>query len=184
MYFFLVLTELTVVGVLDAYCPHMGANLAVGGQVVGDTLQCPFHLWQFALDGKVTRIPYADKPPEIAKTKSWPVTEYHGQICVYFDAEGRAPPYQLNRFTEIDSGAMVYHNSYEKVINMHIQEFAENSVDYMHFQPLHGRMKVPWTDIYIPGLNIRHSACWVRLEVCHCKSPTNVIFLTCTSHVV
>ncbi len=33
--------------VLDAYCPHMGANLAVGGTVKGDCLECPFHQWQF-----------------------------------------------------------------------------------------------------------------------------------------
>ena len=48
--------------VLDAYCPHMGANIAVGGRVVGDCLECPFHGWQFrGADGKVTKIPYADK---------------------------------------------------------------------------------------------------------------------------
>ena len=33
--------------VLDAYCPHLGANLAVGGQVKGDCIECPFHQWQF-----------------------------------------------------------------------------------------------------------------------------------------
>ena len=32
---------------LDAYCPHLGANLAVGGQVKGDCIECPFHQWQF-----------------------------------------------------------------------------------------------------------------------------------------
>ena len=47
---------------LDAYCPHMGANIAVGGHVIGDCLECPFHGWQFrGSDGKVTKIPYADK---------------------------------------------------------------------------------------------------------------------------
>ena len=33
--------------VLDAYCPHLGANLAVGGKVHGDCIECPFHQWQF-----------------------------------------------------------------------------------------------------------------------------------------
>ncbi len=33
--------------VLDAYCPHLGANLAVGGKVKGDCIECPFHQWQF-----------------------------------------------------------------------------------------------------------------------------------------
>ena len=38
---------------VDAHCPHLGANLAVGGKVVGNCIQCPFHLWQF--DGQDNR---------------------------------------------------------------------------------------------------------------------------------
>jgi nitrite reductase/ring-hydroxylating ferredoxin subunit len=40
------------VGVLDADCPHLGANMAIEGKVVGDCLQCPFHLIEFGADGK------------------------------------------------------------------------------------------------------------------------------------
>lgn len=48
--------------VLDAYCPHLGANLAVGGRVLGDCLECPFHGWQFqGSDGKCVKVPYAEK---------------------------------------------------------------------------------------------------------------------------
>lgn len=48
--------------VVDAYCPHLGANLAVGGQVVGNCIECPFHGWQFrGTDGKCVKIPYAEK---------------------------------------------------------------------------------------------------------------------------
>ncbi len=48
--------------VVDAYCPHLGANLAVGGRVVGGCIECPFHGWQFrGADGKCVKIPYADK---------------------------------------------------------------------------------------------------------------------------
>ena len=69
MYFFVLGQNLAVFRddkgeayVLDAYCPHMGANIAVGGHVIGDCLECPFHGWQFrGSDGKVTKIPYADK---------------------------------------------------------------------------------------------------------------------------
>ena len=31
----------------DAYCPHLGAHLGVGGKVRGATLECPFHGWAF-----------------------------------------------------------------------------------------------------------------------------------------
>ena len=44
---------------LDAYCPHMGANLGAGGQVKGSCLECPFHGWRFdGNSGKCVSIPY------------------------------------------------------------------------------------------------------------------------------
>jgi len=55
-------TRAGVVHILDAYCPHLGANMAVGGAVRGDCLECPFHLWRFkGEDGKCSVIPYTDK---------------------------------------------------------------------------------------------------------------------------
>jgi cholesterol 7-dehydrogenase len=37
---------------VDAYCTHLGANLAVGGIVNGDCLTCPFHHWSFNGNGQ------------------------------------------------------------------------------------------------------------------------------------
>ena len=39
--------------VLDAFCPHLGANLAVCGQVKKNCLVCPFHAWEFNGNGEV-----------------------------------------------------------------------------------------------------------------------------------
>lgn len=48
--------------VLDAYCPHLGANLGVGARVVGDCIECPFHGWKYrGQDGKCTEIPYSEE---------------------------------------------------------------------------------------------------------------------------
>lgn len=65
--------------VLDAYCPHLGANLAIGGIVercrirIGgdknnnkivhkqeeDCIRCPFHSWAFRMsDGNCVDVPY------------------------------------------------------------------------------------------------------------------------------
>ena len=50
---------------LDAFCPHLGANLAVGGKVRGSCLECPFHAWRFnGDDGKCVNIPGAKKSKE------------------------------------------------------------------------------------------------------------------------
>ena len=47
--------------VLDAYCPHLGAHLAVGGTVVGDHIRCPFHGWKFDGTGVCTEVPGLDR---------------------------------------------------------------------------------------------------------------------------
>lgn len=56
---------------VDAYCPHLGADLAAGGRVVGSCIECPFHGWRFrGEDGKCTHIPYAGKgepPPALQR---------------------------------------------------------------------------------------------------------------------
>ena len=54
------------VHVVDAYCPHLGANMAAGGIVKGDCLECPFHGWLFnGDDGSCAHIPYAKKSKKI-----------------------------------------------------------------------------------------------------------------------
>src|SRR5689334_11852890 len=52
-----------VASVVDAYCPHLGAHVGIGGRVVGDCVECPFHGWQFDGGGACTSIPYANKIP-------------------------------------------------------------------------------------------------------------------------
>ena len=43
--------------VLDAYCPHLGANLGVGGTVIGEEVKCPFHGWKWDFEGKCIEVP-------------------------------------------------------------------------------------------------------------------------------
>lgn len=154
-------TESGEAKVLDAYCPHMGADLGVGSKVVGDCIECPFHKWTFNGEGKCTHIPYSKKAPEFAKARSWQVLEYHKLVCVWYDAEGRDPPYVPPRIKEIDEGKFVYRGKYDALVKMHIQEFAENSADFQHFDPLHGQMCLPFTLIPIPGMRIIHEADWI-----------------------
>ncbi|CAG9790622.1 unnamed protein product [Diatraea saccharalis] len=48
---------------VDAYCPHLGANLAVGGAVIGNCIECPFHKWKFGEDGACVSVPGVEKGP-------------------------------------------------------------------------------------------------------------------------
>lgn len=124
---------------LDAYCPHMGAHLGAGGRVSGDCLECPFHGWRFrGEDGKCTHIPYADKIPEVARVKSWPVCEVNSWIYLWYHAEGLDPTWQLPEIEEITKGSWVFRGRTEHIINAHIEEIPENGADVSHLSQVHG----------------------------------------------
>lgn len=72
-------SESNEVFVLDAYCPHMGANLGknyfkaqfwykilvfklgIGGIVKDNCIECPFHQWRFSgMDGSCVDVPYSE----------------------------------------------------------------------------------------------------------------------------
>ena len=108
--------------VLDAYCPHMGANIGVGGRVIENCLQCPFHGWTFrGEDGKCVDIPYAKKVPDFAKTKQWPTFEANGQIMIWYHAEGIEPTWKPEVMPEIVSGEWSYKGKTVHIINAHIE---------------------------------------------------------------
>ncbi|KAJ3316535.1 hypothetical protein HDU76_001723 [Blyttiomyces sp. JEL0837] len=144
------------VGALDAMCPHLGANIAVGGKVIGNAVECPFHGWQFDKSGKCTHIPYADNVPDVAKTKMWPTREIAGNIMIWFDAEERAPLYEPRAFPL--QGKNYYHvTGRSATLPMHIQDFAENAADWMHFGQVHSRLALPIIDRFF---YVKHKTRW------------------------
>ncbi|XP_053551741.1 cholesterol 7-desaturase nvd [Bombina bombina] len=131
-------THMGKVYVVDAYCPHLGANLAVGGRVVGDCIECPFHGWQFrGEDGKCVRIPYAEKVPEFAKIKTWASCEINGMIFVWYHCDGVDPTWTIPEQEEITNKEWVYQGRTEHFVNAHIEEIPENAADVAHLSYLH-----------------------------------------------
>jgi cholesterol 7-dehydrogenase len=149
------------IGVVDSYCPHQGADISVGGEVKGDCIRCPFHHWTFDAHGHVTQVPNVKRLPRV-DLDSWPARESNGMIFVYYGGPERAaPPYELAEHADIDSGRMLYRGEHcAGEVNMHLIEFAENSVDFEHFAPVHGGMLVPWTQLRVPFMDITHRPTW------------------------
>uniref|UniRef100_A0A4W3J4N6 cholesterol 7-desaturase n=3 Tax=Callorhinchus milii TaxID=7868 RepID=A0A4W3J4N6_CALMI len=137
--------------VVDAYCPHLGANLAVGGRVAGDCIECPFHGWQFrGEDGKCTKIPYAEKVPDFARIKTWPTCELNGMVFVWYHCDGINPTWSIDGQEEIQSGQWVYRGRTEHYVNSHIQEIPENASDFAHLAHLH-------KPSFLSGADLRYS---------------------------
>ena len=64
-----------VARISDAYCPHLGADIGVGGKVEDNCVRCPFHAWKFGPDGACVEVPYAKRIPPRARIGTYPVDE-------------------------------------------------------------------------------------------------------------
>ncbi len=131
------------VGVLDAYCCHMGAHLGHGGCVEDNAVKCPFHAWKFDKDGTCVDVPYAQKTPPKAKMKAWHVREHSDMILVWHDIDGNEPAWEVPVFEEVgrEDWSEPFHRQWR--IRSHNQEMGENVVDTAHFKYLHGMTQQP-----------------------------------------
>lgn len=121
--------------VTDAYCPHLGANITVGGSIRGDCVTCPFHEWSFdGNTGKCMDIPYAEKVIfTIPKNRS--VDEYY----LYFNLRSqRVPNYQLKRIWK----PMVLFTCGFIQITLNPRGFHPCWTNYPHLHPNLGYTKV------------------------------------------
>ncbi|KAK3921919.1 Cholesterol 7-desaturase [Frankliniella fusca] len=131
--------ETGTVHVLDAYCPHMGANMAEGGLVHGDCLRCPFHEWSFnGHDGKCSNVPYAQKVPDFARVKRWESMETNGYVFVWHHAEGEPPSWWPQPVASVVDGSWSFVGRNEFLVSCHIQEIPENGADVAHLNAVHG----------------------------------------------
>ena len=151
----------------DPFCPHLGAHLGYGGKVVGNDLQCPFHLWSFNGQGGVTDIPYAKViPPKLKRAclPTWPIQEAMGVVFVWYHPKKAAPKWELASRPEFDEEHWVLGATYEWIINIHMQEIAENGQDYAHFRTLHQVKSPPTAEFKIEG--------WTRRNTVEAKMAT------------
>ncbi len=151
-------TESGLAKVLDAYCPHMGAHLGYGirdhagggSSVVGESIVCPFHGWQYNGEGQCTHIPYAKNlPPKIARNEPviqpWHVREVNQTILVWYHPESVAPLFEPEEVDEASGNNEEWGEikSFTWDIDTHMQEIGENAVDNVHFHYVHGTNDVP-----------------------------------------
>ena len=131
------------VHVFDAYCAHLGAHLGEGGRVIGETLRCPFHGWQYDGTGRCVGIPYCQDVPPAARVRSWPVSEVDHMIFVWHHAAGREPSWQVPVMPEIGDPEWTEPRLFDLQVGVHMQDMHENNCDPVHFRYVHGNLQVP-----------------------------------------
>src|SRR5262245_25183351 len=123
------------VGVLDARCSHLGADLGKGC-VVGESIRCPYHNWEYAADGRCVRIPAQDHIPPLARQRGYPVEVQHGHVFFF---NGPKPLFGLPFFpgerSEDFAAArpLRFHGDFSWYM------FAANTFDVQHWHGIHSR---------------------------------------------
>lgn len=128
---------------MQAWCPHMGADLALG-RVEGNAVVCRFHGWAFGDEGRCTSIPYAKRIPPKAKVQTWPVEVRNQLLFLWNDPEGGAPQRELLMplLPQLDSGEWSEWAMNEWRIDNNCRELVDNLADVAHFGPVHGSSNV------------------------------------------
>lgn len=153
----------------DAFCLHLGANLAVGGKVVDNCIECPFHKWKFASDGSVKEIPYATNPHDCHTTKKlkcYKCVDWCGLVCVYFHADDAEPEFELPKFItdelKVDKWAphMKWNIGFKTLSPV---DWVDQAGDHAHFAVIHSDFLIPWTQIPLPEWFMK----LVPVGICH-----------------
>lgn len=122
------------VGVLDAYCPHMGTHLGKG-KVVGNHVRCFFHHWQFDREGSCKLIPCQKDIPAKAIVPSYAVCEKFASIWIYPAASA---PHALSDFREDELKGeltITFGKAYERSCHHHVTMI--NGIDPQHLKTVH-----------------------------------------------
>ncbi len=119
--------------VQSAYCAHFGADLAAG-TVVGNDIQCPFHHWQYGLDGVCTKIPTGDPIPKAARQFVFPTEEKLGVIWAF---NGEEPLYELPTLGMSEDTHTIRINQLRNQPH-DPSVFMCNTLDVQHIRAVHG----------------------------------------------
>lgn len=121
---------------LDAFCPHLGADLG-NGRVVGEQIQCYFHQWELNAQGQVAKIacrPSLDASFRKTCNRAYPVREAYGHIWVFSAPEASHELVKPAGFENAELSALFVK---EITLFAHHHVMMANATDLQHFATVH-----------------------------------------------
>jgi phenylpropionate dioxygenase-like ring-hydroxylating dioxygenase large terminal subunit len=124
------------IGLLDARCPHRGAELFWGrNEECG--LRCVYHGWKFDAEGTCVDLPSEPQDSnfrEKIRTGAYPTREYGGLIWAYFGPPELVPPLPHLEFGHVPPENLFVS---KKLQECNWAQSVEGAIDTAHFSFLH-----------------------------------------------
>jgi aminopyrrolnitrin oxygenase len=124
-----------VVSILDGTCQHLRADLSQG-RVVGDCLECPYHHWQFATDGRCVEIPQSASIPAFARQRSYPAEVRNGLVFMW---NGPRALYPLPFYNGLEPHDCVCAGPLTFALKCPWYMVGANGFDFQHLRTIHER---------------------------------------------
>jgi phthalate 4,5-dioxygenase oxygenase subunit len=130
------------VGLLDEFCPHRGASLALARNE-NCALQCVYHGWRMDVSGRVLETPAEPEESTFAERMhalAYPVREAGGLVWAYLGPPGSEPPFPDFEWTSIpDAHRLIF----KAQTDCNWVQAMEGALDSSHTPILHGNAIVP-----------------------------------------
>ncbi|WP_414588674.1 Rieske 2Fe-2S domain-containing protein [Scytonema sp. PCC 10023] len=122
--------------IMDRYCSHLGASLAVG-QVVDGCIRCPYHHWCYDSSGECVSAPELEHIPPKARQATYYTIEKYGYIWVWYGS--KVPLFPLPEFPSAEAQRHKYMAfRYAYATKTTVQRVVEaGGCDYYHAISLH-----------------------------------------------
>ncbi len=117
-------------------CPHRGAALSIG-QNHQDSIQCPFHGFEYNPGGYCTYVPAngrASQPPKSLHVVTYPVREAHGYLYIWWGEERDEYP-ELPWFDDLDESFSTA--EFQDHWTVDYSRAIENQLDVFHLPFVH-----------------------------------------------
>jgi phenylpropionate dioxygenase-like ring-hydroxylating dioxygenase large terminal subunit len=152
-------------------CPHRGAKLSLGC-VRGGELECPYHGWRFAADGRCVAVPALPGwvPPASHALQAWPVVAGSGLLWLAGRAQSVPPPFAAEadaRLRKVLAGPYDVATSAPRIV--------ENFLDMAHFATVHADWLGARDHAEVPPYGVAVDAAGVHARECRAWQPRSTL---------
>lgn len=128
-------------------CPHRQARLSEGRLFDDGRIQCPYHAWEFAVDGRCVNVPTLPEGAEIPRRAClpmYPVVEQQNLLWIWMGSPGGESELAVPRFDFGALGKNIRHQRLQSTLwNAPFIELVENALDPSHIQTIHPKTLGP-----------------------------------------